>query len=91
MSNSLRRQSIGTFLQMLTTKAMQCGIGVRQVSTWFASSKLCHECGWYYQRLTLHERTWTCKQCGHTHDRDMNAALNLRDADEYVILDSVDN
>lgn len=91
LSNSLRRQSIGTFLQMLTTKAMQSGIEVRQVSTWFASSKLCHECGWHYQQLTLRERTWTCKQCGHTHDRDINAALNLRGADEYVILNLVDN
>ena len=91
LSNSLRRQSIGTFMTMLVNKAIQSGIEVRQVSTWFASSKLCHECGWYYQQLTLRERTWTCKQCGHTHDRDMNAALNLRDADEYVILDSVDN
>ena len=91
LSSSLRRQSIGAFLQMLITKAMQSGIEVRQVSTWFASSKLCHECGWYYQDLTLRERTWTCKQCGHTHDRDINAALNLRDADEYVILNTIDN
>lgn len=91
LSNSLRRQSINTFLTILTTKAIQSGIEVRRVSTWFASSKLCHECGWYYRQLTLRERTWTCKQCGHTHDRDMNAALNLRDADEYIVLNSVDN
>lgn len=91
LSSSLRKQSIGAFLQMLITKAMQSGIEVRQVSTWFASSKLCHECGWYYQDLTLRERTWTCKQCGHTHNRDINAALNLRDADKYVILNIVDN
>ena len=44
-----------------------------------SSSRLCHNCGWKYEDLTLNERAWTCKQCGVLHDRDANAALNIRD------------
>ena len=45
----------------------------------FPSSKLCHDCGWRYAGLTIAERRWACLRCGVVHDRDANAALNLRD------------
>ncbi len=44
---------------------------------WFASSKLCHCCGWKNEALTLKDRVWTCGECGIEHDRDENAAVNL--------------
>ena len=44
---------------------------------WFASSKLCSNCGHKYEKLKLNERKWTCKKCGVFHDRDVNAAKNL--------------
>jgi putative transposase len=44
---------------------------------WFASSKLCHCCGWKNEALTLKDRTWVCAECGTEHDRDVNAAINL--------------
>ena len=43
----------------------------------FPSSKLCHKCGVKKTELTLSQRSWTCT-CGATHDRDLNAALNLK-------------
>lgn len=46
---------------------------------WFASSKTCHDCGYVNKGLALSEREWACPQCGCVHDRDVNAALNLRD------------
>jgi putative transposase len=41
---------------------------------------MCHECGTLH-KLTkdLSVREWTCPDCGHYHDRDENAALNIRD------------
>uniref|UniRef100_UPI003F49745B RNA-guided endonuclease InsQ/TnpB family protein n=1 Tax=Cupriavidus yeoncheonensis TaxID=1462994 RepID=UPI003F49745B len=42
----------------------------------FPSSKRCSCCGEVNQDLTLKDRTWTCS-CGATHDRDLNASLNL--------------
>lgn len=44
---------------------------------WFPSSRLCHKCGAKNTELKLKDRWWTCA-CGATHDRDLNAALNLK-------------
>lgn len=46
--------------------------------TFFASSKLCSCCGWKNEDLTLTDRTFECKICGMTIDRDLNAAINLK-------------
>src|SRR5438093_11802164 len=43
------------------------------------STQLCHACGFKKDALTLADRTWTCPDCGVLHDRDLNAALNIRD------------
>jgi len=44
----------------------------------FPSSKTCSSCGVINESLTLSERTWVCMSCGTEHDRDLNAAKNLR-------------
>ena len=49
-----------------------------EADRWFPSSKPCNDCGWKYQALTLNQRSWACRQCGVVHDRDINAALNLK-------------
>ncbi len=56
---------------------MRGGILV-EADQWFPSSKLCHACGWKHEGLKLKEREWTCHECGVVHDRDLNAALNLK-------------
>jgi putative transposase len=43
------------------------------------SSKTCNVCGLVYHELTLDEREWKCKKCGSVHDRDINAAKNIKD------------
>ncbi len=48
------------------------------VDRFFASSKLCSECGYKNEILTLKEREWSCPQCNTHHDRDVNASKNLR-------------
>ena len=45
----------------------------------FPSSKLCSACGSVQEKMPLSIRTWTCA-CGITHDRDVNAAINLKAA-----------
>ena len=48
------------------------------VSTYFPSSHLCSVTGQKLDRkLKLSERSWNCPFCGHTHDRDLNAAVNI--------------
>ncbi|MFZ2497195.1 zinc ribbon domain-containing protein, partial [Methanosarcina sp.] len=42
------------------------------------SSKICNNCGYYKQDLTLKVREWTCPDCNTFHDRDINAAINIK-------------
>jgi putative transposase len=57
--------------------AWRCG-QVVVVDRWFPSSKLCSGCGYRLDALGLDVRHWTCPGCGVSHDRDVNAATNLR-------------
>ena len=57
--------------------AMRGGIVV-PADRWFASSKTCSSCGYRRAALPLAVRQWTCMVCGASHDRDVNAAINLR-------------
>ena len=45
---------------------------------WFPSSKLCSCCGYRLESLDLGTRQWTCPGCKASHDRDVNAAINLK-------------
>ena len=49
-----------------------------QLDKWFASSKLCSNCGEKKIALSLSERSWICSSCGSVHERDENAAKNIR-------------
>jgi putative transposase len=66
------------FRRQLQYKANRYGTRVVLADHWYPSSKLCSRCGTRYGELTLGEREWTCDHCGARHDRDVNAAINLR-------------
>lgn len=59
-------------------KAAQSGATVIVADRWFPSSKMCSVCGTKTKSLPLHIREWTCGECGTCHDRDLNAAINLK-------------
>ena len=59
-------------------------IELRVVNRFYPSSKLCHACGCINQNLKLSDRVFHC-DCGYIEDRDLNAALNLRDAETYTV------
>ncbi|WP_317032827.1 MULTISPECIES: zinc ribbon domain-containing protein [unclassified Acinetobacter] len=42
------------------------------------SSKVCSHCGYTAEKMPLPIRWWTCKDCDTVHDRDVNAAVNIR-------------
>ena len=51
-----------------------------KVDKWFPSSQVCHICGHKYEGTKdLHIRRWVCPQCGTEHNRDLNAAINIRE------------
>ena len=67
-------------LQTLTEyKAKDQGKLVVFGDRFFPSSKTCNCCGHRIDTMPLKVRTWECQKCGKVHDRDINAALNLRD------------
>ena len=49
-----------------------------KLDQWTPSSKMCHHCGHIVSLLPLNVRIWDCSECGAKHDRDVNAALNIR-------------
>lgn len=66
------------FTQMLAYKLEDRGKYLIEVEAGFPSSQLCSECGYIKTNLTLADRSWTCPECGSHHDRDINAAINLK-------------
>ena len=66
-----------SFVSKLEYLASVTGKRVVKVGRYYASSQLCHECGYQHSGLTLKDREWTCPKCGTHHDRDVNAARNI--------------
>jgi putative transposase len=69
------------FRRQLEYKAAMGGTRVVVAARWYPSSKRCSTpgCRFVLDILPLSVREWTCPQCGVLHDRDLNAAINLRD------------
>lgn len=66
------------FVKTLQYKAEENGVKIIMANKWFASSKLCNICGYKNKKLKLSDRKWICPECGTKHDRDINAAKNLK-------------
>ena len=79
MNRSILRDGWSGLVDKLSYKAEWYGRILVQVDRFYPSSKLCHDCGHKYKGLRLSEREWVCERCGIPHDRDVNAALNIRD------------
>lgn len=85
LSNALQQIGIGYFIEFLQSKCKEHGIELRQVDRFFPSSQLCSHCG-SRKAMPLHVRTYTCDSCNTSVDRDLNAAINLKNAKEYTVL-----
>ena len=66
------------FRRQLEYKAAKRGTNLVFADRFYASSKLCSECGHKAEQMPLSVRHWKCECCGAEHDRDVNAALNLK-------------
>lgn len=69
----------GQFCTMLKYKAEWEGKYYIEVDRFFPSSKTCNNCLHQVDSLSLDIRSWQCPNCGTIHDRDINAAKNIRD------------
>ena len=68
----------GALVGKLDYKAARAGRHLVKIDTWYPSSKTCSVCGHVRETLDLDERKWDCAACGTHHDRDVNAAVNIR-------------
>ena len=68
----------GTFLNYLSYKLNWLNKKLIKVDRYFPSSQLCSSCSYRKSDLTLNQRHWIFPECGKKHNRDLNAAINIR-------------
>lgn len=78
LAKSIQDQSLSEFKRQLKYKCEWNGIELKLANRWFPSSKTCSCCGFIKPKLSLSERTFVCECCGFEIDRDLNAAINLK-------------
>ena len=78
LARSVADMSFFEFRRQLEYKAAAAGTQVVVADRWFPSSKICSNCGIEHEMLSLGVRNWICQQCNACHDRDVNAAINLK-------------
>jgi putative transposase len=78
LARAISDVGFGMLRSQLEYKARRYSTHLTIADRWYPSSRLCSICGWKNEALTLRDRKWVCAQCGAHHDRDLNAALNLK-------------
>lgn len=66
------------FMRQLEYKAVWKGKTVLKIDQWFPSSQICSNCGASSGKKELNIRKWECPECHATHDRDINASINIK-------------
>jgi len=78
LASSISDCGWGTFTNFLAYKLERQGGKLVEIDRWFPGSKLCSNCFHHIREMPLDVREWICPHCGIRHDRDGNAAINIR-------------
>ncbi|MNN08256.1 putative transposase [compost metagenome] len=78
LSKAIADASWGEFVRQLEYKGEWAGRSVVAIDQFFPSSKRCSGCGYTMPKMALNVRSWICPECGANHDRDVNAAKNIK-------------
>ena len=78
LAKSTNDNGFGMLKTFLDYKLKEQGKQIVIIDKWYPSSKICHCCGQKNTELMLHERVWTCAGCGSVLQRDVNAAINIK-------------
>ena len=79
LARAIQGAAWSEFVRQLEYKSEWYGKNVLFIGRFEPSSKLCHKCGYINRDLKLSDREWTCPICGEHHDRDINAAINIKE------------
>lgn len=85
LAKSIQELSLYRFKEMLRYKAEWYGRDIIEVDRFFPSSKLCNCCNYKNNSLSLKDRVWVCPECDTKHDRDVNAAINIKKEGERIL------
>ena len=91
LAQSISDVSWSTFVNMLEYKAEWYGTNILKIGRFEPSSKTCSNCGYINKELTLKDREWACVKCNTKHDRDINAAINIKNFSLRNILSGTDS
>jgi len=78
LAQSISDVSWSSFVTKLEYKAEWYGKTILRIGQFEPSTKICNICGYHNKKITLADRKWQCPDCGETHDRDVNAAINIK-------------
>jgi len=78
LSKQISDASWRCFIMFLEYKAKYNGKNILKINRFDPSSKMCSTCGWINNKLKLSDEKWKCKKCNTIHDRDTNAAKNIK-------------
>lgn len=78
LAQSITDVAWSSFVLKLEYKAEWYGKTILRIGRFEASSKTCNACGNKYEELQLNDREWKCPVCNTLHDRDVNAAINIK-------------
>jgi len=78
LAKSTNDNGFGMLRTFLAYKLAEQGKQLVIIDKWFPSSKLCRFCNKENKELLLADRIWTCSHCGAELDRDINAAINIK-------------
>lgn len=79
LAKSVHDAGWAAWTAMLEYKAARYGRTFARVDRFFPSTRRCSDCGRITERMALNVRSWDCP-CGANHDRDVNAAINIKAA-----------
>jgi len=85
LAKSISDSSWGKLLRQLEYKSNWYGRTLVGIDRWYPSTKRCSVCGYINETLTLSDRTWLCPKCKTNHDRDINAAKNIKAVGQTVL------
>ena len=91
LSKHIQDCSWGTFITYLEYKSLWNDKQIIKINRFFPSSKTCSKCGYINQSLDLSIREWTCPSCKTKHDRDFNAAINIKQEGFKIISSGTDD
>lgn len=77
-NSMLHHAALALFVERVKKKAEDTGTNFVSIDRFEPTTKMCHVCGYVLQTIDLDTSQWTCPECGTYHDRDVNAAINIR-------------